>query len=128
MTFYGRKLSRDTLLFNSGYVLHTLIFCQALVFCGDEWNLPHQIILILATFTLSFSLVLHAGSELWIDRMVRYQYNFNESVIIMAIMFHYWFSEHVDDFDLRIEIGNAYIVMVQTCIVMNSGFAVHKVV
>ena len=43
-------------------------------------------------------------------------------------MFQYWFSEHVEQYDLRVEIGEAFIAMVIITVMVNLGFTVHKVV
>ena len=73
---------------------------------------------------LTFGSALLAGSELWIEKKIRYQYNFNESIIIAAIMFHYWFSEHVEDFEFRQDIGDAFIAMIIITVCVNFGFTV----
>ena len=39
-------------------------------------------------------------------------------------MFHFWFSEHVDDYDLRQKIGVAFIVMIFLLVLANFGFVV----
>ena len=127
MGFFGRKVTIYTVIFNFAFVLRIFIFCLAVVFC-DQWSFPHQVILLLITSTFTFALALHAGSELWIDQMIRYQYNFNESVILAALMFQYWFSEHVEEYELRMEIGEAFIAMVIITVIVNLGFSVHKVV
>ena len=121
--FFGRKISLYAVVFNFAFVLRVFVFCLALVFC-ESWTFPHQVLLILVTSMLTFGSALLAGSELWVENKIRYQYNFNESIIIAAIMFHYWFSEHVEDFELRQDIGDAFIAMIIITVCVNFGFTV----
>lgn len=77
---------------------------------------------------LQFGVALFGGGELWIEKMVRYQYSFNEVVILKTICFQFWFSEYVTDFETRTALGKAFIALVITAVVVNFAFAVYQIV
>ena len=70
---------------------------------------------------------LNDGDELWISKMIFYQFTINEMFVCIAVMFHYWFSEFVDNFILRQNIGIAFIAIILLCVLLNIGFIVQQV-
>ena len=121
--FFGHTISKHALAFNFAFAFRAFMFCFAVVF-GDQWPFPFQLLLVLASTTIYLGIALDAGASLWEDKMVRYQHILNEFVVTTAAMFHFWFSDHVDDYDLRQEIGVAFIVMIFLLVLANFGFVV----
>ena len=113
-------------MFNIVFAMRAFLFGIAVVF-GSEWPFPHQIIMIMVSSTLLLCMTLYRGS-IWTDRLIHIQYTFNEIAIIWAVMFQYWFSEHIDDFKLRSAIGSWFIVLVVCTVIVNFCFVLTEVV
>ena len=121
--FYGRKISKYSLVFNLAFAFRAFMFSLAVVFF-DDWPFPTQLVLVLVTTTIYFSLALHAGSHLWIEKTIRYQFIINEIMVVVATMFHFLFSDFVDNFDQRSEIGEVFIILIFCTIVANFIFII----
>ncbi len=114
------------MFYNVGFVLRAFVYAFAVVY-GDPWPFPAQIMLILGSSTVLACIAASSGSKIWQDPLIRYQYTFNEFAVAWTLMAHLWFSEHVDDYDLRIEIGNRVINFIVAVTAINIFFALLQV-
>lgn len=118
---FGRKISMNALIFNLVFALRALVVCHALVF-GVDWPFPFQILAILGSTSLLLGVACHAGNKLWIDRLIHLQYVTNEFMVCVAATSHFCFTEFVDNYAFRVQLGSIFIMMVILIVFVNFGF------
>ena len=117
----GRKVSQEALSLNMIFIGRAVSVCAALVF-GTDTALPFQVVTILAATTILLCFVLHNRSHLWTESLVLYQHVFNELTIVAACLIQFWWSEYVEDYAKKQDIGKAFIGLILGNIIVNLIF------